>query len=107
MPWRVGGADALVHHLGNVRRLQVPFLGDCPDTAPNCVHRICAVPIKPAGGRLARGIRQRFLRFFADFICHDRAALAALITFTTSRRAPSGGSTSIQHRGMSGSCFLM
>src|SRR5258706_14765134 len=87
----VGGADALVHQLGNVGRLQIPFLGDCPDTAPNCVHRMCAVPIKTVGGLSPRNVCKCSFCFLADFICHDctafppwaliKASTAAAITF--------------------------
>src|SRR5258706_14962971 len=42
----VASVDPLVHQLGNVGRRQVPFLGDCPDTAPQCIAGMCAVSLE-------------------------------------------------------------
>ncbi len=71
------GADALVHQLGDIGRLQVPFLGDCPDTAPNRIHGMRAIALKTVDSLPALDIRKCLLCFLADFICHDRTAASS------------------------------
>jgi hypothetical protein len=71
-------ADALVHQLGDIGRLQVPFLGDRPDTAPDCIDGMRAIALKTVGGLPPRDIRKSGFRLLADFfITHDCTAFPA------------------------------
>jgi hypothetical protein len=52
----VGGADALVHQLGDIGRLQGPFLGDRLHPTPDCIDGMRAIALKTVGGLSPRGI---------------------------------------------------
>jgi hypothetical protein len=47
-----------VHQLGKFGRLQVPFLGERPDTAPNRIHGTASIPLQAVDSPPSLDIRK-------------------------------------------------